>query len=887
MRPHHATRCALRSLAAALLTWAPGLAPALDATAASPPPAPAAARGDAVRGRELAASCVPCHGETGVSPSPAFPIIAGQHYDYLVSALLDYRSGARQDSIMGGAIRMLSRTDIEDLAAYFAAQRGAGSTAAAPNEAASPLATPTAPQAVAPAGVPPAPVPAADAARLLESLPPRARATAGDARERQRCAAAPGGLPDGFAVDADGDGYVAICNAAQWRMLSQPDPAHRQDEANPRWRGNYELVADLDLAASADLQPIGHCGEANNCMISGDRFGFAGHLDGNGHVIRGLRLVRPDGGGVGLFGALAREGRITRLALRDAEVTGANGTGLLVGANFGRIADCEVEGRVQGRVAVGGVAGGNAGRIERVRARVEITAAAAVGGLVGDMNGVVTDSYAAVRIRADGNGVGGLVGLSTFGTLTRSRADGSVTGRDNVGGAVGVNTNALLAEVAVRVDVAATATNAGGLVGFNSQSLVRDSRASGFVRGTHAVGSLVGRNVGAVLSSFANGKVQERNSVAALIGDNANGTVVDAFALEPTARSAPAAATARWDAAVWELSGGEGRLPRLRHLPAVAGPSEDAAGPRRNTMRPFAPGDVIVAATVMNDPQDDHAGVGRLLQFDEDLRFKGELWLAGTRHKVGGLAFGPDRTLWAMAQLTPAVVEVAPNGRQRPYRVWSERKLSNVTFAPDGTLYFGEHMMGRETSHPSVTTRFALLPGRDVIGDGHVFQFTRNGRLLREFATAAHGGLFGFLAVTSTVLRDGGRRLVYLSETSNVIKQYDLAGDRQLPDLLRIEADPQVPMLLVMNPMPDGRALVSTATGFIVIDADSGQVQRKYGLEGSGWAAIAASTDNAHAFVGNFWTGELVKVRLSDGAVVAWTHVQQRESLSGIAQFPR
>lgn len=288
----------------------------------------------------------------------------------------------------------------------------------------------------------------------------------------------------------------------------------------------------------------------------------------------------------------------------------------------------------------------------------------------------------------------------------------------------------------------------------------------------------------------------------------------------------------------------------------------------------------------MNDPQDDHAGAGRLLQYDVNLRFKGELWLKGTRHKVGGLTFGPDLTLWAMSQLTPAVVEVAPNGRQRPYRVWSERKLSSVTFAPDGTLYFGEHLMGRQTGHPSVTTKFSLLAGRDVIGDGHVFQFTRDGRPLREFATVAHGGLFGFLAVTSTVLRDRGRRLVYLSETSNVIKQYDLAGARQLPDLLRVEKDPDVPMLIVMNPMPDGRVLISTANGFIMVDPDSGQVLRKYRLDGIGWAAINAGTDNEYAFVGNFWTGEVVKVRLSDGAVVARANVQQRESLSGIAQFP-
>ncbi len=325
----------------------------------------------------------------------------------------------------------------------------------------------------------------------------------------------------------------------------------------------------------------------------------------------------------------------------------------------------------------------------------------------------------------------------------------------------------------------------------------------------------------------------------------------------------------------------------LPSLAAAQGaPSPDAEGPRVDTLKAFARGDVFVAATVMNDPKDDHAGAGRILQYDEALQFKGELWLTGTKHKVGGLTFGPDGTLWAMSQLTPAVVEIAPDGRQRPYRRWSDRKFSSVSFAPDGTLLFGEHLMGRATGHPSVTTRFSLLPGRDVIGDGHVFRYSRQGKLLREYATAAHGGMFGFLGVTSTVLADGGRRLVYVSETGNVIRQYDLANDRQLPDLAVFEKDPSMPMVVVMNPRPDGELLVSNAAGFARIDPGTGKVNRVYTLPGKGWAAINSSTDGRFAFVGNFWTGELAKVRLEDGAIVAKANVGQKESLSGVAQFP-
>ena len=115
-------------------TTTPGANTAPTAAAA----APAARELSVQRGRALAATCTPCHGDAGVSPSPAFPIIAGQQYDYLISALLGYLSGTRQDSIMGGAIRTLSRTQIEDLAAYYASLsglRGSAPTASANNGA--------------------------------------------------------------------------------------------------------------------------------------------------------------------------------------------------------------------------------------------------------------------------------------------------------------------------------------------------------------------------------------------------------------------------------------------------------------------------------------------------------------------------------------------------------------------------------------------------------------------------------------------------------------------------------------------------------------------------------------------------------------------------------
>jgi cytochrome c553 len=84
------------------------------------------AGGDAKAGQELAKSkaCVTCHGEQGNKPSaPDQPVLAGQYQDYLMRALMDYKSGRRTNPIMKGFAGQLSSKDIEDLAAWFSSQK--------------------------------------------------------------------------------------------------------------------------------------------------------------------------------------------------------------------------------------------------------------------------------------------------------------------------------------------------------------------------------------------------------------------------------------------------------------------------------------------------------------------------------------------------------------------------------------------------------------------------------------------------------------------------------------------------------------------------------------------------------------------------------------------
>jgi len=78
---------------------------------------------DVEAGRKKAEACVACHGPGGVSADPAFPILAGQTARYTYLQLKDFKEGRRTELLMTPFIAALSREDMFDLAAFFAAQK--------------------------------------------------------------------------------------------------------------------------------------------------------------------------------------------------------------------------------------------------------------------------------------------------------------------------------------------------------------------------------------------------------------------------------------------------------------------------------------------------------------------------------------------------------------------------------------------------------------------------------------------------------------------------------------------------------------------------------------------------------------------------------------------
>jgi cytochrome c553 len=95
----------------------------------------AAPKGDAARGQAIVATvCVACHGPDGNSPLAANPKLAGQHSEYLLKQMqnfkaVDGKQPERVSPIMNGMIDAYDEGQMRDLAAYFATQTQKGEAA--------------------------------------------------------------------------------------------------------------------------------------------------------------------------------------------------------------------------------------------------------------------------------------------------------------------------------------------------------------------------------------------------------------------------------------------------------------------------------------------------------------------------------------------------------------------------------------------------------------------------------------------------------------------------------------------------------------------------------------------------------------------------------------
>ena len=97
--------------------------------------ATAATKGDPAKGQAIATTvCVACHAADGNSTGPANPKLAGQHAEYLLKQMKNFKGtdGKQPDrvnAVMNGMIAPYNEAQMRDLAAYFSMQQQKGEQA--------------------------------------------------------------------------------------------------------------------------------------------------------------------------------------------------------------------------------------------------------------------------------------------------------------------------------------------------------------------------------------------------------------------------------------------------------------------------------------------------------------------------------------------------------------------------------------------------------------------------------------------------------------------------------------------------------------------------------------------------------------------------------------
>lgn len=180
---------------------------------------------------------------------------------------------------------------------------------------------------------------------------------------------------------------------------------------------------------------------------------------------------------------------------------------------------CVLDADITGNDFTGIIAGTNNGEISDSCSSGKVSGRSRTGGLVGSNTGTITSSHTDVEVTATWSRSGGLVGWDNNGTISRSFSLGSVSSSHNtIGGLIGKNeSGSVLTDSYSQADITVTTTNngtTGGLIGRNDGGIIENTYASGSVSSPNNFGGLIGENSGTVTNSYRNTDiVSDGNSI--------------------------------------------------------------------------------------------------------------------------------------------------------------------------------------------------------------------------------------------------------------------------------------------------------------------------------------------------------------------------------------
>jgi len=307
--------------------------------------------------------------------------------------------------------------------------------------------------------------------------------------------------------------------------------------------------------------------------------------------------------------------------------------------------------------------------------------------------------------------------------------------------------------------------------------------------------------------------------------------------------------------------------------------------PLTSSMQPFAPGDIFLSCTYLNNPYDNHAGVGRIVQYDKNMDYKGVLWIGFTSHLIVHLRFDPKGNLWGCDCQGHHILQVdSSTGKLLSETRFADVGLASPCFVKDGSVLLADYFKG-DTPPPGTCIR--TIPGTDgLIGQGKLYRFTRNGRLLEEWTPETAPEPFNFKGITHMTLHPSEEYVTYTTETGKRVMRFNIKTGEQMPDLKVCPGETQPGVMdrewaIAVAYLSDGRLLLTRGETVEVLD-ESGTVLRTYELPAYGWAMIQPGADEKSFVTTNFFTGMMAKVDLETGKIIG-----QIDSGTGVKDTPK
>lgn len=181
--------------------------------------------------------------------------------------------------------------------------------------------------------------------------------------------------------------------------------------------GNFVLTNDIDMSDDIKFKPIGNAEKS-----------FSGCFDGDGFVIKNLKLNSPNTDNIGLLGR-CDFAKLININLADVNLSGRENVGALTG--FAK--NCE---------------------IENCKSSGNISAVSKAGGLIGSgiNNNVIKNISSTAAIKGIDD-LGGLVGADKNSKISTSFFQGVIKGQENIGGFIGYSTNTALSDVYCKAEI--------------------------------------------------------------------------------------------------------------------------------------------------------------------------------------------------------------------------------------------------------------------------------------------------------------------------------------------------------------------------------------------------------------------------------------------------